>query len=126
MIIGSLVQLPSPLAYVAILLKPLPAPVIIAWHFILKLLLILGIISGIGILCFKDIFRRIAVFLSILNISSYIIETPLALKNMPNFVDQQVMKVMAINPIIPQHVHYSMLWFLLYQVGLLILALQFV
>ncbi|MGA2775646.1 MAG: hypothetical protein ABSE81_06265 [Candidatus Omnitrophota bacterium] len=111
MILGSLVQLPVGISSYSVLLKPLPESVIIVRDCIMKLLLILGAISGVGILWLKDIFRKIAVFLSVLVILDYIIQLPFfVLKNIPDFIHQQTIKTTAMNPTISQHFHSSLLW----------------
>jgi hypothetical protein len=88
-ILGALIQLPSvKFDDYKIFFQPLPEKVIIVHYFFIKVLLILGIISGIGILLLKNIFRKIAVFLSAYTIFNYLVEGPFFIfRNVPQYIN---------------------------------------
>lgn len=111
MILGALIQLPGNLEMLKLLSNPLPEIIVVGRYYLIKLLLILGIAAGVGILCLKNIFRKIALFTSAFVIFDYLIELPFfALRNIPNFIEQQVKEIIAKSPMIPASALSSILW----------------
>lgn len=111
-IIGSLLQLPYNIVSARLLLQPLPENIIQIHFFIIKITLLLAIISGVGILCSRNIFRKIAVFLGIFNIVDYFIEIPFfLLRNFPGYINQPVAELTK-NSSIPPDVFSTIYWVL--------------
>ena len=88
-ILGALIQLTGvKFSDYRVFFQPLPEKIILAHYFLTKILLLLGVVSGIGILLLKNIFRKIAVFLSWYTIFTYLVEGPFFIfRNVPKYID---------------------------------------
>ena len=96
-ILGALIQLTSgKFDDYKIFFQPLPEKIIIVCYFFIKILLVLGIVSGIGMLFMKNIFRKIAVFLSWYTIFSYLVEGPFFIfRNVPKYINDLSLNISA-------------------------------
>ena len=108
-IFGSLFQLPANSADIQFLMQPLPKTLILVYIFITKAFLILGVISGIGIILLKGIFRKTVLFLSFFNIFTYFISLPVVYRNIPNYISQQMVGIISTAKYIPESFVYSFL-----------------
>ena len=111
LILGALFQmLGSKLDVYKFMFQPLPERIILIRYFISIILLILGVITGVGILRLKDIFRKIAIFIGFFTLYTYIVEGPLfAFKSMPKFVELQLAGLVSAGEI-PESIIYPVIW----------------
>lgn len=110
-ILGSLFQmLGLKVADYKFMFQPLPEKIILIRYFISVAVLILGVITGIGLLRLKNIFRKMALFLGFFTLYTYILESPFfVFKNMPEYVEQQFISI-ASTGAIPESIIYAILW----------------
>ncbi len=91
LILGCLSQLSISYASYKWLFQPLPQRIILAHYYLMKIILILGITCAVGIFYLKDIFRKIAIYLSLFTLFSYLIEFPVfILRNVPAYIEEQI------------------------------------
>ena len=110
-IAGALFQLPGSVGNARMLLGGAPAGFIAAYFYFTKAFLALGLVSGVGILCLKDIFRKITVALAGLNILDYFILVPLFMvKNLPLYIDREAAQIIAQTPDVSIQGVYFVLW----------------
>ncbi len=108
--LGALFQLPTGPHSTKVFYQPLPDSVILIRYIIIRILLLFGIVSGIGILCLKNVFRKIMIILSSIVIFDYIVSIPFILRNIPNYIDQELAKIVTQNPTVSQSVVSASLW----------------
>lgn len=112
LILGALIKfLGCKLGGYKILFQPLPEKIIIVHYFFIKISLILGIVSGIGILFLKNIFRKIAVFLSAYTIFNYLVEGPFFIfRNVPKTINDLALNISAQTKSVSLAVISGFLW----------------
>lgn len=94
-----------------LLFQPLPEGIVYIRFLISVIVLILGVISGIGVLFLKDIFRKIALFLGFFALYAYLIEAPFfTFRNMPQFIKQAAMHAAATIPGVVESTYSLVLW----------------
>lgn len=91
--------------------QPLPEQLIISRYFISIAMLVLGFITGIGVMFRKNIFRKSAIFIGCFILYTYVIELPLLVfKNISQYVDQQVVAILSTTPNITEAQASWSLW----------------
>lgn len=111
-ILGAAIQLLSgKFGDYKVFFQPLPEKIILAHYFLIKILLVLGIISGIGILLLKNTFRKIAVFLSFCTIFNYLVEGPFFIfRNVPKYIDSLSLNIASQTKSVSLSFISSLLW----------------
>lgn len=95
----------------SLLFQPLPDKIIIIHYFISLTTLILLLISGAGILFFKNIFRKIILFIASYILLSYLIEGPLFyFRNISKLIEQTAIEITTKTPNIPASIFSSISW----------------
>jgi len=74
-----------------ILMQPLPDGIILVRFYFGAILQLIAIIAGIGVIFFKNIFRKLVLFFGSFVLYSYIFEMPVfGFRNLPKLIEQKV------------------------------------
>jgi len=93
------------------LLQPLPEGIILSDFFITKAILVLGVISGIGILRLKNVFRKTALFVGFYTIISYLsIVSFIESNNVLGFLEKKAAYLISTAPHISESAASTILW----------------
>ena len=95
----------------SLLFQPLPDKIIMMHYFISLTILILLLISGVGILFSKNIFRKVVLFIASYTLLSYLIEGPLFyFRNISKLIEQTAIEITSKTPNIPASIFSSISW----------------